>query len=155
MRLSHDYLTEETAAPVIAALHQACFDPGWTEAEFKSLLSVPGGLVQITSLDHNPVGFCFYRLVAEEAEIITIGVLPEYRNRTVGAQLLENGQERLAGLNINTLFLEVSETNLSAQKLYENIGFSVTGRRKNYYTEAAEKVDALIMSKLLNSNNFH
>ena len=45
--------------------------------------------------------------------------------------------------NLETIFLEVRETNRAAYQLYSKIGFQEIGRRKNYYSEPVE--DALMM----------
>jgi len=42
------------------------------------------------------------------------------------------------------VMLEVRKSNLPAQKLYEALGFSITGIRKGYYSDDGE--DALAMT---------
>ena len=47
-------------------------------------------------------------------------------------------------LNINKLFLEVSNTNLIAEKFYSRFNFSTVGIRRNYYKDGS---DALLKEK--------
>ncbi|MBC7474273.1 MAG: GNAT family N-acetyltransferase [Candidatus Sericytochromatia bacterium] len=54
-------------------------------------------------------------------------------------KLIEDGLKN----NAKWVTLEVKVTNMEAQKLYEKFGFSVKGRRKNYYQQ--DRQDALIM----------
>ena len=48
--------------------------------------------------------------------------------------------------NINKLFLEVSHTNLTAEKFYSRFDFSTVGIRRNYYKDGS---DALLKEKKL------
>ena len=48
---------------------------------------------------------------------------------------------------VRSVLLEVRESNLPAQKCYERAGFTVVGRRKNYYE--LPKEDALLMGRQL------
>ena len=47
-------------------------------------------------------------------------------------------------LNINKLFLEVSHTNITAEKFYSSFNFSTVGVRRNYYKDGS---DALLKEK--------
>ena len=49
-------------------------------------------------------------------------------------------------LNINKLFLEVSQRNVIAEKFYSRFNFSTVGIRKNYYKNGS---DALLKEKKL------
>ena len=49
-------------------------------------------------------------------------------------------------LNINKLFLEVSQSNITAEKFYSRFDFSTVGIRKNYYKDGS---DALLKEKKL------
>ena len=49
-------------------------------------------------------------------------------------------------LNINKIFLEVSENNIIAKLLYENQGFKEIYRRENYYKDGS---CAIIMEKFI------
>ena len=49
-------------------------------------------------------------------------------------------------LNINKLFLEVSHTNITAEKFYSRFDFSTVGIRRNYYKDGS---DALLKEKKL------
>ena len=49
-------------------------------------------------------------------------------------------------LNIKKLFLEVSNSNFTAEKFYSRFDFSTVGIRRNYYKDGS---DALIKEKIL------
>ena len=49
-------------------------------------------------------------------------------------------------LNLNKLLLEVSHSNVTAERFYSSFDFSTVGRRKNYYQDGS---DALLKEKKL------
>ena len=43
-------------------------------------------------------------------------------------------------LNLNKLFLEVSHTNITAEKFYSSFDFSTVGIRRNYYKDGSNAI---------------
>ena len=90
-------------------------------------------------------GFIVWRTVADEAEIISIGVAPDARRSGIAGTLILLMEQELKKSSVVNVFLEVSEVNYPAKKLYEKYGFKPTGKRPKYY----DGVDAIIMTKSL------
>ncbi len=140
--------------PVFAALHRECFARSWDEAAFAGLFDTPGtfGLIAVAD-DSAPVGLCLYRVVADQAEILTIGVLPQARGTGAGRALIAEAAADAAVRGAARLFLEVSVNNAAARRLYAATGFIPIGLRKNYYKEQVDgamiPVDAEILAKNL------
>ena len=67
--------------PVLATLHAQCFQLGWTEASFVQSMAQPNVVAWLALLepDREPVGFMVVRVVEDEAEILTLGVLRSHR----------------------------------------------------------------------------
>lgn len=131
-----------TAPEALAALHASAFPAPWDAAAFADLLSQAGVFAE--TLDD---GFILIRVVADEAEILTLAVRPEARRRGLGARLVETGAARAAALGAARLFLEAAEDNAAARALYAAAGFAETGRRRGYYPrEGGGRTDALILS---------
>lgn len=131
-----------TAPETLAALHASAFPAPWDAAAFADLLGQAGVFAE--TLDD---GFILIRVVADEAEILTLAVRPEARRRGLGARLVETGAARAAALGAARLFLEVAEDNAAARALYAAAGFAETGRRRGYYPrEGGGRTDALILS---------
>lgn len=128
----------------LAALHAACFivPRPWTAAEFADLLTSP-----LTCLSAAPGGFALGRVIADEAELLTIAVHPDLRRLGLGRRLLVAFLHQAAGRGAAAAFLEVGATNESALALYLDAGFRQVGRRSGYYTTAAERTDALILRR--------
>lgn len=127
----------------LAALHAACFTrpPPWPSDGFTALLDSPG-----VFLLSRPAGFLMGRVVAEEAELLTLAVDPAARRQGIGRGLAEAFERRVAGQGARCAFLEVASDNGPAQALYRALGWTVEGRRRAYYGAG---VDALVMRRLL------
>lgn len=120
--------------PVLTAIHAACFDLPWDADSLMPLLIGPGGFGLVaTGASGAPVGLVFARCAADEAEILTLCVLPEGRRGGHGSRLLRGAMERAATYGAATLFLEVADDNEAALALYRRAGFVTIGTRPRYY----------------------
>ena len=131
-------------SPILATIHAQCFEKPWTEREMFSLLSLPTTVGWLTEQ-----GFLLCSHVADEMEILTIGVLPAFREQGVGFQFLQGLFTYAMKNQVKHVFLEVSADNKPAQHLYQKAGFTQTGTRKNYYKTATGFTDALCFTKTL------
>jgi ribosomal-protein-alanine N-acetyltransferase len=126
-------------APLLAALHARSFAEAWGEEAMARLLASPGvsALLALTRQNEGevPVGFILMRLAAEEAEILTVCVLPKERGKGIGGRLLEGALDALRAHGASAVFLEVGLLNAPARRLYERAGFVEIGRRRGYYRD--------------------
>ena len=122
----------------LSNLHQKCFpSKPWSADDFRDLKN--SGCEIIMSEN----GFIVYRIAVDEAEIITIGVNPDFRRQGIAAAMVGIIEKTLKNQGVKKIFLEVASNNIPAQKLYENSGFVQVGLRPKYY----DGVDAILMSK--------
>lgn len=91
-------------------------------------------------------GLALARVAADEAEILTLAVLPEARRRGVGGALLASVAAGAAARGARALFLEVAVGNAPARALYAAAGFVAVGRRRGYYPGGE---DALVLRQAL------
>ncbi len=124
-------------AAAIAALHAASFQRGWGEDEVYRLLADKSVIGHRAMSGRAMTGFILSRLVAGEAEILSIAIAAKQRGRGLSRPLLDLNLRRLAGLGARTVFLEVDENNKPARALYRRAGFSDVGRRNSYYQNGA------------------
>jgi [ribosomal protein S18]-alanine N-acetyltransferase len=137
---------DATTGELLAALHGRVFADDWPAAAFAALLQIPGTLALVALDDGRPVGFVVARSVLDEAEIITIGVLPEHLRHGHALRLVDSVRNRMAAAGVKSLFLEVNATNTAARALYARLGFSVVGQRKGYYERPGQSPeDALVL----------
>jgi ribosomal-protein-alanine N-acetyltransferase len=132
---------------VAAAVHASCFDDGWSEAALAEILAMPGCAGALALADDQPIGFVVVLGVAADAEIITLGVVPEFRRRGIGGRLLAWASDRSRGAGCRRLLLEVAEDNPAARALYGKLGFSQVGRRPSYYRRSAGTAAAMILAR--------
>jgi tRNA threonylcarbamoyladenosine biosynthesis protein TsaB len=135
-------------AALLASLHGATMPRPWELSFFAQVMGEPGGIAIVAEANEAALGFVLARAIAGEAEILSIGVLPAYRQNGVGARLLHEAATRAHALGAATLFLEVDENNLAARRLYEAYGLAAAGRRKNYYGSEGGG-DALLLRGML------
>lgn len=96
------------------------------------------------------IGFAICQHVLDEATLFNIAIDPTHQQQGYGKLLLKAVIEQLQQLKIQCLWLEVRASNLSAQKLYQQLGFNEVDRRKNYYpTPDGSHEDALLMALYL------
>ena len=87
-------------------------------------------------------GFILSRVVAGDAEILSVAIAEWWRGRGIGRRLLDLHLRRLAGLGVRTVFLEVDEDNQPARQLYRKYDFKERRLRRHYYGPGE---DAIIM----------
>jgi ribosomal-protein-alanine N-acetyltransferase len=131
----------------VLAIEEASFNNPTTREWYEGELKRPEVcFVYVLRIEDHPVAaFCAFWLVAEQAHINNLAVLPELRGRGLGTQLLAAITDEAAHLGATLLTLEVRQSNVPARRLYERAGFYQDGLRKNYYTNPVE--DALILSR--------
>lgn len=135
-----------TEAARLAAIHAEAFDrPGdtpWSAAAFADLLT-QAGVFAVEA----PDGFILMRVVADEAEILTLAVRPGARRGGQGGRLVGEGVLAAAARGATRVFLEVAEDNAAARALYDRAGFVEAGRRPGYYAAAdGGRRDALLLA---------
>jgi len=139
----------------LSRLHRHCFEEAWSRADLAHLLALPGGFGLIARVHDGGfaaldairgVGFSLCRVVRDESELLSIGVLPAQRHRGIGRALMRHSMERCLRNGANIMFLEVAIDNIPAQRLYAEMGFEQVGSRPDYYQRAnGNRVGALTM----------
>ena len=130
--------------PLLVEIEQESFGrPHWSPEDFVRY----DGTVAL--LEGRLVGFLISRQtlarvadVPAEREILNVAVLPTYRRLGIASALLK---EELA--HDAVFFLEVRESNASAQELYRRFGFMEIGRRRNYYQFPSETAIVMRMKR--------
>ena len=90
-------------------------------------------------------GYLLAMMIDDEAEILSIGVTPDRQRQGVGKLLLQHFFEHGTSQNMTRVVLEVAEDNVPALGLYRDFGFAAFGRRKGYYKQGNQKIDAIMM----------
>jgi [ribosomal protein S18]-alanine N-acetyltransferase len=93
------------------------------------------------------VAYCAFRVVADEMELLSLAVTPEWRRQGLGGWLARLAFAMGARRGARTVFLEVRSGNEPARHLYDSLDFEVTGRRARYYKDPVE--DAVVLARSL------
>ncbi len=131
----------------MAALHRAAFSQSrpWSAAEFSGLLESP-----LTCATGDTRCFALIRVIADEAELLTIATHPDQQRKGLARQVMADCQAEAQRRGATEIFLEVAADNAPAQALYAACGFAVCGKRPGYYPRRqAAAVDALLMKRNL------
>jgi len=124
-------------AHVLTALHAACFEDSWSVGAMADVLASPGAFACMAlpagPLEAEPIGFALARIAADEAELLSLGVIPGARRQRAAQALLDAVVRHASRHGAGMLFLEVAETNEAARCLYAANGFAAVGRRPDYY----------------------
>lgn len=126
----------------------------WTEQTLAEMLAQDSTHILIVykpegKADNNKViGYCFYQVIFEQAEILRIGTHPDYQRQGIASQLFATLNNELINNKVESLLLEVRADNAPALALYERQGFVVIHKRKSYYQlPHRPAIDALIMQR--------
>ncbi|MBG0786026.1 MAG: ribosomal protein S18-alanine N-acetyltransferase [Anaerolineaceae bacterium] len=136
--------------PQVEALDRECFPTPWPKDAFHHELTrnphafcwvaevtSPAGQTEI-------VGDIVVWLVVDEAHVSTLAVSPSYRQQHIAQRLLAHVLRICLEKGAVLSMLEVRQSNLAAQRLYQKFGFLAVGERPGYYQDTKE--DAVLMT---------
>ena len=128
-------------ADVLAAIHATAFPAAerWDGGAIATLLATPGCFALLAA-----GGMAMARIAGDEAELLTLAVLPAARGAGVGGSLLAAVLAEAARQGAATVLLEVAPSNGAARALYKRAGFGEVGLRRRYYPDGG---DALVMRR--------
>ena len=92
------------------------------------------------------IGICVFQVVLDEAQINYFVVNKKYRKKGFGSYLMSHLIKKCEKLDLKKLLLEVSQSNVAAERFYSHFDFSTVGIRKNYYKDGSH---ALLKEKKL------
>lgn len=113
-----------------------CLGSGWT--------------IYIAEQGDEPVGYIVGRAVVDQGEILNLGVALRARRRGIGSALVRRLLDDFAARGVESAFLEVRDSNVPAQQLYQSFGFTAVGRRRNYYHRPME--DAVVLRAAISAD---
>ena len=128
-------------ADALAAIHAAAFPVAerWDGVAIAALLATPGCFALLAA-----GGMAMTRVAGDEAELLTLAVLPAVQGRGIGGGLLAVALAEAARRGAAAVLLEVAPGNGAARTLYARAGFGEVGLRRGYYPDGG---DALVMRR--------
>ena len=117
----------------------------WGEEALRDT-SASSGHHLMSLMEGRAVGFLLSSFVLDEAQLLLIGVSPDWQGVGVGGQLLKELINRSQDQGQKLIYLEVRSGNERAIRLYRSVGFIDIGVRRDYYPGLVGREDAIVMS---------
>lgn len=122
-------------------VEQSCFENPWAEKMLECEINSPLSVLETEERDGKIVGYALGRVVADEAELLKICVLSEWRKQGIAEKMLVRLLGKMRENGAAACFLEVRSKNAPALALYEKLGFQKIALRRDYYPDD----DAVVM----------
>jgi len=135
--------------PAIMEIEKQVYTHPWSKGIFMDCMRV-GYNCWVYSEDEILLAYGLVSVAVNEAHILNLCVSPDAQGKGLGKLMLYKLMQLAEDRQGNSIFLEVRESNLIAQKLYDQEGFNRIGLRKNYYPAEEGREDALVFAKELN-----
>jgi ribosomal-protein-alanine N-acetyltransferase len=147
MTVSIDGAQKDDVA-AISEIERAAFSDPWSARSFRDALEHPSVYFGCARSDAGEVlGYVVAWFVADEGEIANLAVAPEGWGRGIGRALLDAALAEATQRGIESVYLEVRDSNARARRLYQSRGFEEVGRRSKYYRRPVE--DAIVLRRTL------
>ena len=141
---------EEEDLEQVIAIDQLSFSIPWPKHSFQfEIKNNPVARLWVTESLNNQgnwkvSGMIVLWMVVDEVHIGTIAVHSDFRRQGIATKLIKHCLRSLQLEGAKSVYLEVRRSNTSAQALYQNFGFVISGVRKKYYSDNEE--DALLLT---------
>lgn len=128
----------------LVELEESCFAIPWNEGAIKSEISHSRLKCYVVAEKNGEIlGYGGLWIILDEGHINRICVLPKYRNRHIGRDVVKALMAESMKEGCTSFTLECRASNEHAIRLYLGLGFKKDGTRKHYYEDNDE--DAVIM----------
>ncbi|MBQ3337201.1 MAG: ribosomal protein S18-alanine N-acetyltransferase [Selenomonadaceae bacterium] len=141
-RLTFRAMTTEDA-DAVAEIEEKSFAMPWKRDDFWREAQNELATYIVGELDGKIVAYAGAWVSFNQAEVMSVAVVPELRGQGVGTILFGELIKAVKARGATAITLEVRPSNTPAIKLYKSFGLRSVGRRKGYYLDNGE--DALIM----------
>ena len=136
--------------PSALSIEERNSDYPWSQLQFTTSIENGNNLCYCLSLKGKTVGYLIAMLTLDSADILNIGIDPDFKRQGHGTALLKHLIEELRKRDIGEILLEVRAGNKPAIQFYKRQGFEEISVRKNYYTKNSKnqshREDGIIMS---------
>lgn len=131
----------------VAELEKKVFSQPWSEKAFRDTIDNDDYIYIVAEHENSIVGYAGCIVSADGADITNIAVAGDYRRMGIAEELLRQTETLVRKRQVQSIYLEVRQSNTGARRLYEKNGFAQIGVRRNFYQKPLE--DALLMAKNL------
>ena len=127
-------------APAIAAIESIASPSPWSLDAIEAQLGSALDASWVAQSSRGIVGHLLTRVVAGEAEVLTLVVHPDAQRQGHARRLMQRAAQRWEQRGVRLAFLEVRQRNAAARALYLGMGWTETGVRPRYYSDGQDAV---------------
>lgn len=128
----------EADVPQVAQIEALQHHVPWSAQSFVDALRSGWHCRVLRSPDEEILGYCVCMTAGDDEELLTITVRPDQMGQGYGKRLMQEVVSGALSRGASHVFLEVRESNQLAIDLYVQMGFKMSGMRKNYYPTPAD-----------------
>ena len=118
----------------------------WSKEQWANEFKKDGTKIFGILITNLVIGICVIQVVLDEAQINYFVVNKKFRKKGFGSYFMSYLIKKFEKLNLKKLLLEVSQSNVNAERFYSRFDFSTVGIRKKYYKDGSH---ALLKEKKL------
>jgi len=132
----------------VVAIETEAFSSPWRPETFLELIDRPTAEVLVmVDGEEKVIGYAVLWCILDQGEIANVAIARHMRGRGLGRQLLARVLDVGRDRGVETVFLEVRESNAAALGLYHSFGFAQVGQRRGYYDRPREDA-RILMARL-------
>ena len=109
----------------------------WSKEQWANEFKKDGTKIFGLLIKNFVIGICVFQVVLDEAQINYFVVNKKFRKKGFGSYFMSYLIKKCEKLNLKKLLLEVSQSNITAERFYSRFDFSTVGIRKNYYKDGS------------------
>jgi ribosomal-protein-alanine N-acetyltransferase len=147
-------LCDKEDIPSIIEVNMRTLPEHYSDYFYYEILSEFPETFLVAELHGVPVGYIMCRTeygfshlkrlgLARKGHVVSVAVDEEHRSKGIGSSLVMAAEKEMAKKSATECYLEVRASNAEAIRLYQKLGFKVTGRLEGYYRDGE---GALVMA---------
>lgn len=117
----------------------------WTKEGYFTFLTREDAMFLVVEEKGRILGYCGLLMVPDEGDVTNVAVRRDRQREGIGHFLMDSLVRLASERGVRSIHLEVRESNKTALRLYERMGFIQDGTRRHYYTDPVE--DAVLMTR--------
>lgn len=129
----------------VMEIEEDLFHVPWTREGYFTFLTKENTMFLVVEEKKQILGYCGLLMVLDEGDVTNVAVRRDRQKEGIGNFLMESMIRLAEEQGVNTIHLEVRQSNETAIRLYERLGFARDGIRRNYYENPVE--DAILMTR--------
>ena len=134
---------EEKDVDAVTSLEAACFHDPWPKNQIEyEKKENPCSVILVAEEDNQIVGYIDFMITFDSATINRVCVLPSFRRKGLGLQLLEEMKKicKEQKDEVCWITLEVRASNEAAIRCYEKNGYERITVKRHYYSDGEDAI---------------